>query len=174
VSLRWPDRVAVARILRARGLSGQVVAEPLTDDLSRFARLTRVYLSQGENVREARVGRAVVEGSRVSFNFVGIDGRRGAAQLVGAYVEVDGSEVPPPEDGSYYDFQLVGLAVVDEAGTELGKVAAIDRMPSDVMLRVETGKGEHLVPMREQFVSRVDLENERIVVVSVPGLLGDT
>ena len=56
----------------------------------------------------------------------------------GLPLEVPRSELLPPEEGSYYEFQLVGLAVADEEGESLGRVTAV-RPGDDVF----TGKAVH-------------------------------
>ena len=71
------------------------------------------------------------------------------------------SELPTPGPDSYYAFQLVGLAVVDESGRELGHV--VDVHPGVANDNLELGDGM-LVPLIDDAVRAVDLEAGRIVV----------
>lgn len=48
-----------------------------------------------------------------------------AETLIDKIVEVPFSELPERPEGTYYYFQLVGLEVVDEAGSHVGKLKEI-------------------------------------------------
>ena len=73
-------------------------------------------------------------------------------------------------EGEYLDRDLVGCALVDRQGKELGAVSAVEHYPSSDML-VVNGR---LVPMIRQFILRVDLDARRISVDLPAGLLDDT
>ena len=77
------------------------------------------------------------------------------------------SELPPPEPDSYYAFQLVGLAVVDEDGRDLGGVVEVHPGVANDNLELADGT---LVPLIDDAVRTVDLATGRIVVVR--GFLG--
>ena len=85
----------------------------------------------------------------------------------GAELAVHVSELPLPEADSYYTFQLVGLAVVDEEGRELGVVVEVHPGVANDNLELADGT---LVPLIDDAVRTVDLAAGRIVVVR--GFLG--
>ena len=85
----------------------------------------------------------------------------------GAELAVHVSELPLPEADSYYTFQLVGLAVVDEEGRELGVVVEVHPGVANDNLELADGT---LVPLIDDAVRTVDLATGRIVVVR--GFLG--
>lgn len=68
------------------------------------------------------------------------------------------SELPPPEPGAYYIFQLVGLEV-EAAGRVVGRV--LDVLPGAANDNLELDNGM-LVPLVEAAVAKVDLEQGRI------------
>lgn len=79
----------------------------------------------------------------------------------GAPLEVPRSELPPPEPDAYYVFQLVGLAVEEEAGRALGLVADVAPGPANDVLELDTGLA---LPLVAACVLEIDLEGGRIVV----------
>lgn len=67
-------------------------------------------------------------------------------------------------EGTYYWHQLIGLAVVDEAGLPLGQVAEVFRAGENEVYRVEGDAGELLIPALSEFVREIDLEAGRMTV----------
>ncbi len=143
--------VPVGLVGRPHGLDGAFVVERASDDDRRW-----------------EVGAAVlVDGMPATIELSRrVGGGRRAIRLDrrverGAQLAVHISELSPPGPDSYYAFQLVGLAVVDEGGRELGRV--IDVHPGVANDNLELGDGT-LVPLIDDAVHAVDLEAGRIVV----------
>ena len=86
------------------------------------------------------------------------------------YAEVDVDEVDSDEE-SYHVEQLKGLKVESTSGQEIGLVIEVENLPGQDLLKVETAKGERLIPMVQQFIEEIDLERGRIVVNVPEGLV---
>ena len=91
----------------------------------------------------------------------GLDDRAGAEGLIGRYLEAPPVPLPP---GTYYWHQLVGLAVVDDAGVDLGKLVEVFRAGKNEVYRIEGPAGELLVPALRDVVRAIDLEAGRMIV----------
>jgi 16S rRNA processing protein RimM len=107
-------------------------------------------------------------------SFEGIADRGAAEGLRGAEVwaTVAADEVPAA-DGEYYDRHLVGLAVLDAAGRQVGRIASVLHLPAQDVLVVPTDQGERLVPFVSALVPVVDLVAGHVQVADLPGLLED-
>jgi len=143
--------VTVGRVGRPHGLDGAFVVEHASDDERRW-QVGAALLVDGVS--------ATIELSRR------VGGRRRAIRLDrpaerGAELAVRVSDLPPPEPGSYYAFQLVGLAVVDREGRKAGVVTEVHPGVANDNLELDDGT---LVPLIEDAVRTVDLETRRIVV----------
>lgn len=143
--------VTVGRVGRPHGLDGAFVVEHASDDERRW-QVGAALLVDGVS--------ATIEVSRR------VGGRRRAIRLDrpaerGAELAVRVSDLPPPEPGSYYAFQLVGLAVVDREGRKAGVVTEVHPGVANDNLELDDGT---LVPLIEDAVRTVDLETRRIVV----------
>jgi 16S rRNA processing protein RimM len=153
------ERVAVARVLGAKGLAGSLRIETLTDHPERLAPGGEVW------VEDEAAPRAIVEtawGGRVPVvRLEGITDRAGAERLVGRYLEAPAGPLPP---GTYYWHQLIGMTAVDDAGNELGHVVEVFRAGENEVYRIEGGSGELLVPALRDVVLSIDLEANRMVV----------
>jgi 16S rRNA processing protein RimM len=79
----------------------------------------------------------------------------------GAALEVRRDQLPDPEPGEYYVFQLVGLEVEEEGGDVLGRVTEVAPGVANDVLELDSGLA---LPLVEACVRKVDLERRRILV----------
>jgi 16S rRNA processing protein RimM len=153
------ERLAVARVLGAKGLAGSLRIEALTDHPERLAAGESVWI---EDEAEERTILEAGFGGRVPIlRLEGISDREAAERVVGRYLEAPASILPPD---TYYWHQLIGLAAVDEAGLELGHVVEVFRAGENEVYRIEGPAGELLVPALRDVVRSIDLAAGRILV----------
>ena len=100
-----------------------------------------------------------------------IDDRDRAEELRGRYLRVPGSALAALDEGEYYLFQLMGLAVVTEEGRDLGPVKDILETGANDVYIVDTPTGELLLPAIPDVIKDVDLSAGRITVHLLPGLV---
>ena len=166
-------RVAVAHIIRPKGVRGEVKARLLTWDPRRLDDLERIVVQRDGNADLAlRLERWRQEGDGVVLKFAGIDSPEVAkSRLTGGYVTVSPEEVPPPPPDTYYVDDLVGCVVVDTCGRSLGRLVEVMDMPSTDVFRVQGARGEILVPAVGDFVVDVRVQEKRIVIRGMDELL---
>ncbi len=98
-----------------------------------------------------------------------IEDRDLAAALIGAEIQVERSELPKAEPGSWYWDDLVGLAVFSNAGEPLGRVVSVTENGAQDVLVLEDGGRERLIPfVVGPIIQSVDLEAGRIVADWAP------
>ena len=140
----------VGRVGRPHGVQGAFVVDDASDARDRFA-VGSELLAGAERVRVEEFKRA---GGRVVV-------RLDRPVPRGTRLEVLRHELPPPEEHSYYVFQLVGLEVVEEGGRRLGRVADIESGIANDVLVLDSGEA---LPLVETCVLDVALDAGRIVV----------
>jgi 16S rRNA processing protein RimM len=145
------EKVAVGRVGRPHGLAGAFVVEHASEAPERFAVGARLYAG-GEPAE-------VVESKRAGGGRLVVRLDRAVAR--GAALEVERTQLPPPEKDAYYVFQLVGLAVEEEGGRALGRVADVVNAPANDVLELDSGLA---LPLVADCVRKVDLEAGRIEI----------
>jgi 16S rRNA processing protein RimM len=103
--------------------------------------------------------------SRALVRLTGVHSLTDADELAGAVLYA--------EDDLYEDEEedLTGWTVLDADGTKVGTVSAHEDIPGNPCIWVETGRGECLLPLREELVLDVD-ETEKTLRMEIPkGLL---
>jgi 16S rRNA processing protein RimM len=144
------ELVRVGRVGKPHGLDGSFFVEHGSEEEERFAVGATLHVD-GEPAK--------VLGSKRSRGRPVIKLDREAPR--GAELAVPKNELPPPEEGSYYEFQLVGLEAEEEGGRALGRVAAVQPGLANDVLELDSGL---LLPLVEACVRQVDLDGGRILI----------
>ena len=122
----------------------------------------------GGDSREYQILDAKSHSNKLIAQFDGIDSRDAAAALVGEKLFIDRSWLSNPAAGEYYWADLIGLEVVNQTGTSLGKVANLFETGANDVLLVE-GDGEYLIPfVLGIYITDVDLDSGVLRVVWHP------
>ncbi len=153
-------------VARAHSLTGEVAVrtfDPASETLDLVERVLVRPRTGPERVLRIESVRPTPKEMLVVFE--GVRGRNQAEALVGATVLAFREDLEAPEEGEYFQGDLVGLTAVDEAGNVLGVVEELwstGEVPN-LVIRAP-GKEELVVPFAEGFVSTVDVPGGRLVV----------
>lgn len=166
------ELVAIAKIVRTRGLRGEVVADVLTDFPERFEGLENVtaVLADGKR-RELKIEKFWFQKDRVVLKFEGYGQIDTAETLRGAEICVPESEAVNLEDDEFFDWELTGCDVETVSGQTIGTVREVMRTGGTEVLLIDGPNKELMVPFAESICVEVDIENKRIVVDPPEGLL---
>ncbi len=157
--------VELGRIGRPYGIKGWLHVESFTEPLEALLNYRTWTLCRGA----ARVQQLLEQGRRQGQGLVahlrGVEDRRAAQGLVGMMVEVARSELPAPAAREYYRADLLGFAVSNRQGVDLGVLAHFVESGAGAMLVIRDAAGtEHWVPASPECLWAVDLAAARIVV----------
>src|SRR5262249_36916940 len=96
----------------------------------------------------------------------GIADRNAAEALRNVELYVARGRLPAPDDEEFYHADLIGLAVVDMAGTTLGTVIALHNFGAGDLIELERAGGGATVmlPFTQAVVPTIDIAGGRIVV----------
>ncbi len=114
--------LVVGRVVKAHGITGEVVVEIRTDDPdTRFAPgspCAAGHLAAAPRVATSS-SRSREHGGRLLVRLDGVADRNAAESLRGTVFVVDSEDLPPIEDpDEFYDHQLEGLQVVTTDGRD--------------------------------------------------------
>jgi 16S rRNA processing protein RimM len=166
------DLVAVAKIVRSRGLRGELVADVLTDFPERFQGLETVnaLLPDGES-RLLKIENFWFQKGRIVFKFAGFDSIEQAETLRNAEICIPESEAVELADGEFFDWELEDCEVETVAGEKIGRVKELMRTGGTEILVVEGAEKDYLIPFAETICTEVDVENKLIRIDAPEGLL---
>lgn len=165
------ELVAIARIVRPRGIKGEVVAELLTDFPERFESLESVSaVLDGKSWGSLKIEDLWFQKDRIVLKFDGYDSIEAAETLRNTELCVAESDAVELAEGEFFDWQLAGCRVEADAGT-IGTVKELMRTGGTELLVVEGAAKEYLIPFAESICVEVDIENKVIRIDPPEGLL---
>lgn len=167
------DDVVIARIVKARGVRGEVACNIETDFPSRFDSLNSVTVLMPDGQRlSLAMEHHWFHQRRVIVKFQGYDTMTAAEALVGGCLVISDADELPLDDEQYYERRLVGSTVVTVTGREIGRVTRLMRTGGTDLLVIEGSSGrEHLVPFADAICTDVDVDEKRITIDPPEGLL---
>ena len=100
-----------------------------------------------------------------------INTKEEALERKGCFIEAE-KDAKVLEKGDYYFSDLEKCDVYDSNGCRLGKIKKVEEFPSVDTLRVgRENKNDFFVPFIKEFIVSVDIENKRIVINVIEGML---
>ncbi|WP_045843278.1 ribosome maturation factor RimM [Mycobacterium lepromatosis] len=168
--------LTIGRVVKAHGISGEVVVEIRTDDpTARFSAgntLLAKDFRRGDPGQRYTVVYAREHGTRLLVRLAGVSDRDTADALRGSLFVIDSADLPPiDEPDTYYDHQLESLQVRTTTGRGVGVVAEVLHTAAGELLAVRCDSGEILVPFVGAIVKSVSLDDGIVEIDPPKGLL---
>ncbi len=159
----------MGRVAAPYGIKGWVKALPLTQDAETLLGFKNWWLCKRNGAWQQHT---LLEGRRHGATLLaclsGMPDREAAALWSGADIGVARSELPAPAPGEIYWSDLVGLAVINREGMNLGKVEVVTEFGAHPVLRVFDRTAdpvrERLIPFVDAYVDSVARDEGRITV----------
>jgi len=167
------DLVVVARVVRTRGLRGEVVADLLTDFPGRFEALEDVIAIAPDGTRRSlQIEEHWFQANRIVFKFGGYDSIDEAKELAGFQIAVPASDrIELPKD-QFYEWELAGCRVETIDGESIGVVREVMRTGGvEILVVAGDAGGEFLIPMAEEICVEIDVSRKLVRVNPPEGLL---
>ena len=161
------EKLRLGQITGAVGLKGEVRVYPYTDYKEKFEELPHVLMGEKkhsiQNVRYQK--------NMAILNLSGVNDRTAAEACKGEFLFIDRADAPPLPEDTYYVADLLGLAVIEEDGTPVGKLADVIQNSAQDLYVVEDEEGKRFsIPAVGAFIRGINVEEGFIRVHLIPGL----
>ena len=162
----------IGQIVNTFGIKGMVKVKPFTDNIERFNNLEKIYIKNKSGQTEYKIQEVKYHKNMVLIKFEGIENPEQADLLRNSYLIVDRETEEPLEPGRYYIVDMIGLDVFTDDNEYLGKLEDIYNTGSNdiYVVKNELGK-QFLLPYIDEVIKNIDLENEKITVHIIDGLI---
>jgi len=180
------DFFAIAKIVRARGFKGEVIADVLTDFPERFTQrddagdqLFGIWPT-GE-VKPVEIENAWFQKNRVVLKLAGCDTEEAAESHRGVVLAVTREQLSELPADTWYHADLVGCDVLS-GNVRIGSVERVENYGAAPLLVVKTGEAglpgdaktssrEVMIPLTLSICKEIDVERKQITIDPPEGLL---
>lgn len=162
----------IGQIVNTFGIKGMVKVKPFSENLKRFDELKKVYIENKKVRKEYEIEEVKYHKDMVLIKFKGVDNPEEADLLRTSYLVVDRKTQEPLEEGTYYVVDMLGLEVYTDEGELLGNLEDIFNTGSNDIYVVKNELGKQiLLPAIADVIKNIDMENKKIIVHLIPGLI---
>lgn len=165
------DLIEVGKIVNTHGLRGEVKVVPWTDYPEDFEDIEYVYARKGREDIRLDITGVKYQKNNVILKFKQITSIEEAQNLKNLEILTERSMFNLPE-GVYFIQDLIGLDIINiETGEKIGTLVDVFNTGSNDIYDVKReGKKNILLPVIDDVVKEIDMENKKISVFMMEGL----
>ena len=162
----------VGVISSTHGVRGEVKVFPTTDDVKRFKKLKKVILDTGKEQLPLEIEGVKFFKQFVILKFRVIDNINDIEKYKGKSLLVDREHAVKLKKDEYFIADMIGMDVFTEEGELFGALKDVmETGANDVYIIEMTDGKEVLVPAIKQCILDVDIENRKMVIHLLEGLV---
>lgn len=162
----------IGQIVNHFGIKGMVKVNPFTDDISQFEKLKSILLVKDGKLSEVEIEKTKYSKNQVLLKLKGIDTVEEAEKYRGCYLKIARSNSKKLPKDTYFIADLLGLTVYTDENILLGKVEDIYNSGANDIYVIKSEDGKQiLLPGTKEVIKQIDLEQERITVHIIKGLI---
>lgn len=162
----------VGAITQTHGVRGEVKVFPTTDEPARFKRLKNVILDTGKEQISLEIESVKFFKQYVILKFKGFDNINDIERYKGKNLYVTRENAVRLRKNEYFIADLEGLAVYLEDGMKFGTLKEVMQTGANDVYNISmAGGGEVLIPAIRECILSVDIENGKMTIHLMDGLL---
>lgn len=166
------DLLQVGAITQTHGIRGEVKVFPTTDDPKRFRKLKNVILDTGKEKFTLEIEGVKFFKQFVILKFKGFDNINDIECYKGKNLYVTRENAVKLAKNEYFIADLIGLTVFDEEENLLGELTDVLQTGANDVYTVKLIEGgEVLLPAIKQCILAIDMENRKMKVHVMEGLM---
>ncbi len=166
------EYLEIGQIVNTFGIKGQVKVVPFTDDITQFDTLKQIYIEKRKNLELFEIEKSNYHKNMIILKLKGIDTPEQAESLRNCYIKINRKDARKLPEGTYFIVDLIGLDVYTDEEKLLGTLEDIYNAGSSDIYVVRTSEGKQiLLPAIKDVIKKVDIENKKVIVHIIEGLI---
>jgi len=166
------DCFSLGKITKTHALKGEVIIFLDVDAPECYNNLEAVFLEIKGQLVPYIIEELQVKGRKSILKLEDINSIEQAETIVNAEVWLPLTALPDLKGNQFYYHDVIGYEIHDvSSGTTIGKLKAIYESTGQDLFAIEAEDKEVLVPIVDDFIHRIDRENQKIEVKLPEGLL---
>jgi 16S rRNA processing protein RimM len=162
--------IPIGRVLSPHGLRGEVKFKYFNEAYEDFSSYTSFFTKVDGDYIELKPLRTQFRNGLFHIIFEGFEDVEKVKFLVNRELEVRESDLPALPEGIYYHYQLIGLEVLDSAGSTVGTVVGVYHTKGGDILGVVKEGTETLITLSDDQIEEVDLKALVIRLTASPAI----
>lgn len=166
------ELLQVGVITSTHGVRGEVKVFPTTDDAARFKKLKHVLLDTGREMKPLEIQGVKFFKQFVILKFKGIDNINDIERYKRCPLLVERKDAVELKEDEYFIADMIGIQVETEDGEAFGTLKDVMETGANDVYVIDTEEhGEVLVPAIKECILNVDVENRKMTIHVMDGLI---
>ncbi len=162
-------QIEIGKIVNTHGLKGHIKVEPWCDGIETFEYLSRVFVKN----MSYKIESVKVQKNLFLLKLEGLNSVEEAEKLKNTVLYAQEDEMPPLPEGVYYIKDIIGLDVYDDE-KYIGKISDWIETGANNVYVIQRKEGKDiLIPAIDSVIKHVDIENNKMSVNMLEGLMED-
>jgi len=170
--MRKEDCFYLGIIARKHSFKGEVVLVLDTDEPELYENLESVFIALGDNLVPFFIEKSLLQkGNQLRILFEDMNSEEDANNIIGAKVYLPLQLLPKLSEDKFYYHEIIGFKVVDENYGDVGIIIGINDSSAQPLFVIKNNEKEILIPVIDDFISKIDKKNKKLSVDTPPGLI---
>ena len=157
-------------ITKTHGKDGTFLIKPETSVNSDYQSIESVFIEINGSLVPFFVEENKSKNNSIAFKFEGID-ENTTSELISSKVYLKLSDDAVIEEYALEDLEIIGFKVIDISYGDIGIVETIFQLPQQKIIQVKKGEVEILIPVRNEFIRKIEKENKTVRISAPEGLI---
>lgn len=166
------DYFRIAKIVKTKGLKGEVKIYSYTDNIERFKSLDKFYTDKQLKEKFEVEKVSIPSSNMVNMKIKGVNSIDEAQAFVNKIMYIAKDDAYELEEGDFYISDMIGIEVFFENGEKVGELKEVLQYSANdiYVVKNELGK-EFMIPAVYKFVPTIDIENKKMIITPIKGML---
>lgn len=161
----------IGQIVNTYGIKGFIKVVPLVDYKEQFKDFHKIYIDLNKENDEFLIEEVKFSKDLVLLKLEGIETIEQAENFRNKYIKIKREDIKL-EKGAHFIVDLLGLEVYTDDGILLGNIKEVLQPGcNDVYIIKNNENKEILIPVIPDVVKKIDIENHKVIVHLIDGLL---
>ncbi|UOB16130.1 ribosome maturation factor RimM [Abyssalbus ytuae] len=170
--MRKEDCFYLGTIVKKYSFKGEVLVKLDTDEPEVYENLESVFIALGNNlvpffIQESSLHKSTL--LRIKFEDVDTEADADALLKCELYLPLD--FLPELTGNQFYFHEITGFTIEDTNYGVIGIIKGVNDTTAQSLFEVEKDGKEILIPMNDEFIVKVDRDNQTILVKTPEGLI---
>lgn len=158
-------------VVRKHGVNGAVQVALDVDNPDYYLNLDTALLYLNDALVPFSIAEIVIQRGFALIQFENVNDEEAAELISGCEVYLPLEKLPPLNGNEFYYHEVIGFTVTDKTFGEVGTIAQIFDMPQQAVAQVFHSDKEVLIPLKKDFVERIDRQGKTLFMILPDGLI---
>ena len=170
--MRKEDCFYLGKIVTKYSFKGQVIIKLDTDEPELYKEMESVYVNLGNNLVPFFIEKSSLhKGNQLRVQFEDVYSEEEADSILKSEIYLPLDLLPKLDGDKFYFHEVIGFTVIDASFGEVGTIVHINDKAAQPLFEIDREGKEIFIPMIDDFIKKVDRENNTIEVETPEGLI---